>query len=135
MSNGNMKDCDRKEYIADSAGAFASRRIGKREFLRRLGLARVGLSSFATAMLGGSPPFSGTMSTPALADTGPSAEMTKWLRDVDDAQAGLLELRLGPLDLVAIPRPHRCQKVIEVAEARRKMIHRHAVRPHVTQRG
>jgi len=76
MSNGNMKDCDRKEYIADSARAFASRRIGKREFLRRLGLAGVGLSSFATAMLGGNRPYPGMMSTPALADTDGSEVLT-----------------------------------------------------------
>src|SRR5262245_5487621 len=88
MSNANMKDRDRKAYIADSARAFASRRIGKREFLRRLALAGVGLSSFATAMLGGNRPFPPMMSTPALAQTGPSAEMTKWLRDVGSRHKG-----------------------------------------------
>src|SRR5262245_57813083 len=88
MSNGNMKDRDRKAYIADSARAFASRRIGKRDFLRRLGLAGVGLSSFATAMLGGNRPYPGLMSTPALADTGPAPEMTKWLRDVGSRYKG-----------------------------------------------
>lgn len=77
-----MKDSDRKGYIADSAGAFAARRIGKREFLRRLGIAGVGLSSFAAAMLGGSRPFPGAFPTQALAETGGSADMTKWLRDV-----------------------------------------------------
>jgi multiple sugar transport system substrate-binding protein len=88
MSNGNLKDSDRKDYIADSARAFAGRGIGKREFLRRLALAGVGLSSFATAMLGGNRPFPATMSTPALADSGPSAEMTKWLRDVGSRHKG-----------------------------------------------
>jgi len=38
-----MSEHDRKGYVADSAGAFAKRRIGKREFLRRLGLAGIGL--------------------------------------------------------------------------------------------
>jgi multiple sugar transport system substrate-binding protein len=88
MNNASMKDGDRKAYIADSARAFARRRIGKREFLRHLGLAGVGLSSFATAMLGGNRPYHGMMSTPALADTGPSAEMTKWLRDVGSRYKG-----------------------------------------------
>ena len=79
-----MREDDRKGYVADSARAFAERRIGKREFLRRLAVAGVGLSSFATAMLGGNRPFSGI--APALAQTqansGPSPEMAKWLRDV-----------------------------------------------------
>jgi multiple sugar transport system substrate-binding protein len=77
-----MKENDRKTYLADSAGAFAARRIGKREFLRRLGLAGVGLSSFAATMLGGNRPFTGAPSMQALAQTGPSADMAKWLRDV-----------------------------------------------------
>ena len=79
-----MREDDRKGYVADSARAFAERRIGKREFLRRLAVAGVGLSSFATGMLGGNRPFSGI--APALAQTqansGPSPEMAKWLRDV-----------------------------------------------------
>jgi len=79
-----MSEDDRKGYIADSAGAFAARLIGKREFLRRLGIAGVGLSSFAAAMLGGSRPFP----TGALAQTGPSAAMTKWLRDVGSKYKG-----------------------------------------------
>ena len=79
-----MSEDDRKGYIADSAGAFAARLIGKREFLRRLGIAGVGLSSFAAAMLGGSRPFP----TGALAQTGPSADMTKWLRDVGSKYKG-----------------------------------------------
>ena len=40
MNKGKMKDSDRKDYIADSARAFAERHIGKREFLRRLGYRR-----------------------------------------------------------------------------------------------
>jgi multiple sugar transport system substrate-binding protein len=77
-----MKDSDRKDHIAGSARAFAERRIGKREFLRRLGIAGVGLSSFAASMLGGNRLFPGIASTQALADSGASTEMTKWLQDV-----------------------------------------------------
>src|SRR5262249_8533459 len=83
-----MRDDDRKGYIADSARVFAERRIGKREFLRRLGIAGVGLSSFAAAMLGGNRPFRGTFPAQALAQTGPSADMTKWLRDVGSKYKG-----------------------------------------------
>ncbi|MGE0723377.1 MAG: ABC transporter substrate-binding protein [Alphaproteobacteria bacterium] len=73
--------------MADAARAFGERRIGKREFLRRLAIAGVGLSSFATAMLGGSRPF--RESAPALAaQGGPSPEMAKWLRDVSGRHRG-----------------------------------------------
>jgi multiple sugar transport system substrate-binding protein len=73
---------DRKGFIAESARSFAARRIGKREFLRRLGLAGVGLSSFATTMLGGNRQFGAFAASQMLNQTGPSAEMTNWLRDV-----------------------------------------------------
>src|SRR3974390_3829443 len=62
ISNAN----DRKGFIADSAGSFAARRIGKREFLRRLGLAGVGLSSFAATMLGGNRRFRAVAAPQAL---------------------------------------------------------------------
>lgn len=83
-----MNESDRKAYVADSAGAYSARSIGKREFLRRLSVAGVGLSSFAAAMLGGNRPFPGIMPTQALANTGPSAEMSKWLRDVGSKYKG-----------------------------------------------
>ena len=86
--NGKMNEGDRKAHVADSAQAFAQRRIGKREFLRRLAVAGVGLSSFAAAMLGGNRPFPATLGTRALADTGPSSGMTKWLRDVGGKYKG-----------------------------------------------
>jgi multiple sugar transport system substrate-binding protein len=82
-----MRESNRKDYIADSARAYAGRQIGKREFLRRLGSAGVGLSSFAAAMLGGNRPFAGLTPAPALADTA-SAELTNWLRDVGGKYRG-----------------------------------------------
>src|SRR5690349_17272821 len=78
MSNSN----DRKRFIADSARSFSARRIGKREFLLRLGLAGVGLSSFATTMLGANRRFPAVPATQALDETGPSPDMINWLRDV-----------------------------------------------------
>ncbi|MCW5735903.1 MAG: extracellular solute-binding protein [Enhydrobacter sp.] len=83
-----MKDWDRKLFAAESAGAFASRRIGKREFLRRLALAGIGLSGFAASMLGGPRPFSGSASTQALAQSSPSDDLAKWLRDVGGKHRG-----------------------------------------------
>ena len=83
-----MNESDRKAHVEDTARAFGQRRIGKREFLRRLALAGVGLSGFAATMLGGNRPFSGTVATPALAQTGASPEMAKWLRDVGSKYKG-----------------------------------------------
>ena len=71
-----------KTYVADSARAFAERRIGKREFMRRLGIAGIGLSSFAATMLGQTRPVPRITTAQAQTDGGASAEMTKWLRDV-----------------------------------------------------
>ncbi|MFO1157756.1 MAG: extracellular solute-binding protein [Reyranellaceae bacterium] len=88
MSRGSAKENARKSYIADSARAFSQRHIGKREFLRRLGIAGLGLSSFSAALLGSERPGPGGLSKRALADTGPSAEMTKWLRDVGGKYKG-----------------------------------------------
>ena len=89
MSNGSgTSDGDRKTHVADSAQAFAQRRIGKRAFLRRLATAGVGLSGFATAMLGGSRPFPGAIGTPAQADSGASPEMAKWLHEVGSKYKG-----------------------------------------------
>src|SRR4051794_31037798 len=83
-----MSEDGRKGYIADSARAFAARRIGKREFLRRLGRAGVGVSGFPATLLGGSRPFSDAFPPRALAQTRPSADMTKWLRDVGSTYKG-----------------------------------------------
>jgi multiple sugar transport system substrate-binding protein len=51
-----IEEYDRKTFVADSAKAFAERRITKREFLRRLGIAGLGLSGFAAACLAGPGP-------------------------------------------------------------------------------
>src|SRR5215510_4558855 len=52
-----FKKHDKQTFIADSAKAFADRRITKREFLRRMGLAGIGFSAFSLAMLGNDRPF------------------------------------------------------------------------------
>jgi multiple sugar transport system substrate-binding protein len=83
-----MNDSDRKRHVAASAGAFAARRIGKREFLRRLGMAGIGLSGFAATMLGGNRPFPGGGVMQARAQDGPSQGMARWLRDVGSRYKG-----------------------------------------------
>lgn len=88
MDDGSMKNGDRKGHVADSARAFAERRIGRRQLLHRLGLAGIGLSSFATAMLGEHRPFPRLSPASALANTPASADMTKWLQDVGARHKG-----------------------------------------------
>ena len=48
----SFKDYDKKTFIIDTARDFAARRISKRDFLRKTGMAGVGLSAFATGWLG-----------------------------------------------------------------------------------
>jgi multiple sugar transport system substrate-binding protein len=86
----SFREHDRKTYIADQAKAFAERRIGKREFLRRMAIAGVGFSAFAAGFLGSRRPGAGFQVTPsALAqDSGPDPEMMKWLADAAKPFAG-----------------------------------------------
>jgi multiple sugar transport system substrate-binding protein len=49
----SFKDHDKRTFIIDSANAYTQRKISKRAFLRRMGLAGIGFSSFGLAMLGG----------------------------------------------------------------------------------
>src|SRR5215212_4444140 len=84
-----FREHDRKTFIADSARAYAARRISKREFLRRLGVAGVGLSGFAAGFLGGQRPFRGLdLGNPALAQSGPDEAMMKWLGEAAKPYAG-----------------------------------------------
>jgi multiple sugar transport system substrate-binding protein len=79
---------DRKTFVANSAKAFAERRITKREFLRTLGIAGLGLSGFAATMLGQPRSLPGLSLPLAMADTGASPEMTNWLKDVGGKYKG-----------------------------------------------
>src|SRR5205823_7794143 len=49
----SFKKFDKQTFVIDSANAYTDRRISKREFLRRMGLAGVGFSAFGLGMLGG----------------------------------------------------------------------------------
>jgi multiple sugar transport system substrate-binding protein len=48
----SFREHDRLTFISDAARDFAARRISKREFLRKAAMAGVGLSAFATGLLG-----------------------------------------------------------------------------------
>ena len=49
----SLKRYATQTFIVETANAYTGRRIGKREFLRRMGLAGIGFSAFGLGMLGG----------------------------------------------------------------------------------
>ena len=77
----SFKEHDRKTYLIDTAKAYANRRISKREFLKKMGLAGLGFSAFGAGMLGNQRTFHGDLSTSA-AYAGQADELNKWLKDV-----------------------------------------------------
>jgi multiple sugar transport system substrate-binding protein len=77
----SFKDHDKKTFIIDAARDFAARRISKRDFLRKAGMAGIGFSAFAAGLLGSTRPFRGNLLGDAAMAQTPD-EMTKWLKDV-----------------------------------------------------
>ncbi len=78
----NFREHDKKTFIADSARDFSQRRISKRDFLKKMGLAGIGFSAFSTTFLGGGRPFGGLTNLGtdmAAAQTPPDIE--KWLKE------------------------------------------------------
>jgi multiple sugar transport system substrate-binding protein len=83
----SFKNYDKQTFIVDSAKAFGERRISKREFLRRMGLAGIGFSAFATGLLGNPRPQRGRfVGTPAEAQT--PDDVAKFLKDAGKAYKG-----------------------------------------------
>ena len=79
----SLKDFDRKTYIADTARAFTARRIGKREFMRRMALAGVGFSGFAVDLPRPGRPFGGLTNVGTeLAAAETPDDVKKWLSEV-----------------------------------------------------
>jgi multiple sugar transport system substrate-binding protein len=79
----SFKEHDRQTFIIDSANAFTERRMAKREFLRRMGLAGIGFSAFGLALLGGRRRGGGgrALAPPAHAEGLPDSQ-AKWLKEV-----------------------------------------------------
>jgi multiple sugar transport system substrate-binding protein len=76
----SFKKYDKQTFIADTARDFAARRISKRSFLKKMGLAGIGFSTFNVGLLGNVRPQRGfTLGEEALAQ---DAEMTNWLKNV-----------------------------------------------------
>ena len=80
----SFKNHQRQQFIIDTANAYTQRKISKRDFLRKMGLAGIGFSAFATGMLGGTR--RGRFGTPAQATT-PQA-MKDFLREAGKPYAG-----------------------------------------------
>jgi multiple sugar transport system substrate-binding protein len=77
----SFREHDKKTYTVDTAKDFAARRISKRAFLKKMGMAGIGFSAFNVGLLGNTRNFRGTglIGDAAYAQ---DAEMTKWLKDV-----------------------------------------------------
>jgi multiple sugar transport system substrate-binding protein len=83
----SFKGFDRQTYIVDNAKAFGDRRISKREFLRRMGIAGIGFSGFATGLLGN--PFRRSLGRPAFAaDITLPEDQVKFLKEVGGKYKG-----------------------------------------------
>ena len=78
----SFKGFDRQTFIVDSAKAFGSRKISKREFMRRMGIAGIGFSGFAAGLLGNPHRRGGLVGTPAHADITLPDDQTKFLKEV-----------------------------------------------------
>ena len=79
----SFKEYDKKTFIADTARDFANRRVSKRDFLKKMGLAGVGFSAFSSGLLGDYNRFDRRLTlggSPARAEGDP--EVNKWLKDV-----------------------------------------------------
>jgi multiple sugar transport system substrate-binding protein len=85
----SLKEHDKRTFIIDSANAYTARQISKREFLRRMGLAGIGFSSFGLAMLGGHRHGRRgfEIAAPAYAEGLPDNQ-AKWLKEVGSRYRG-----------------------------------------------
>jgi multiple sugar transport system substrate-binding protein len=82
----SFKHHDKQQFIIDSANAFSQRKMSKRDFLQKMGLAGIGLSAFSTGLLGGSRPFHGNMAYAAENNT--PEDVAKFLREAGKPFAG-----------------------------------------------
>ncbi|MGQ0564677.1 MAG: ABC transporter substrate-binding protein [Gemmobacter sp.] len=80
----SFKNHQRQTFIIDAANALTQKKISKRDFLRKMGMAGVGFSAFSTGLLGR--PRNGFFGSPAHATT-PEA-MASFLREAGKPFAG-----------------------------------------------
>jgi multiple sugar transport system substrate-binding protein len=85
----NLRDYQRKTFIADTARAFAEKRITKRDFMKKMALAGVGFSAFSSTFLGQGRPFGGLRNPGGdIAAAQTPDDVKAWLEDVGRQYAG-----------------------------------------------
>ena len=79
----SFKKFDQQTFIVDTANAYSDRKISKRDFMKKMGLAGIGFSAFGAGLLGNQHGMrkGGLLGTPAMADGLPD-DQAKWLKDV-----------------------------------------------------
>jgi multiple sugar transport system substrate-binding protein len=80
----SFKNHSRQSFIIDTANAYTQRKISKRDFLRKMGIAGIGFSAFSASMLG--TPRRGLVGSPAYAQTPP--DVANFLREAGKPFAG-----------------------------------------------
>lgn len=78
----------KQTFIVDACNAYTQKKISKRDFLKKMGMAGVGFSAFSAGMLGGMRRPGGLigLGSPAAAQTPPDIE--KWLKEVGGKYSG-----------------------------------------------
>lgn len=83
----SFKNFDRQSFIVDAANAFTNKRISKRDFLKKMGMAGIGFSAFSAGMLGN--PRRGFMDNAALAQENQTPDdVANFLREAGKPYAG-----------------------------------------------
>lgn len=82
----SFKNFDKQNYLINTANAFTKGTMSKRDFLRKMGVAGVGLSAFSAGLLGGTRPFRGNMAYAAENNT--PKEVADFLREAGKPFAG-----------------------------------------------
>jgi multiple sugar transport system substrate-binding protein len=82
----SFKSYDKQTFIIDTANAYTQRKISKRDFLSKMGMAGIGMSAFATGVLGGARPFRGNMAHAAENNT--PEDVAKFLKEAGKSFAG-----------------------------------------------
>lgn len=82
----SFKSFQRQNYIVDTANAFSKRKISKRDFMRKMGMAGIGFSAFSAGMLGGRRPFNINMAHAAENNT--PEDIANFLREAGKPFAG-----------------------------------------------
>jgi len=83
----SFKSFDKQNFIIDAANKFTAGKMTKRDFLKKMGIAGVGMSAYSAGMLGGNNrPFFGNLAHAQDSTTPP--EIADFLREAGKPFAG-----------------------------------------------